>query len=409
MKVGRKLAIKILNVVEVRAWTSPATSATTSRPVTQPLDRSLLAALADDGRRSDGRVRRLRLRPCARTHRAVLLVVLRRLRRAREGPRPTAARATTRRARRQRRCASRCRRCCDCSRRCCRSSPKKCGRGGRKARSTARRGRTRRARASARRPARVHGRGRGARRGAQGEVGAEGVAGDAGRAGRGVRHARTPRRRCAPRSTTCGSGQDRGRRRVTERARAPRQGRARSRRERRERPSSFHARAWLDGHVNLETGVGAPRVSGRAARRRSSASAVLLPYLGSPEIEFPAIHITGTNGKTTTARMIAQLLDALGLHVGTFTSPHLERVNERMSIDGEPIDDDTLDEMLYAVRARRAEQSASTRRTSRSSIGGRVPLVRRRGRRRRGRRGRAGRHVGRDERRRRPKSRSSPT
>jgi dihydrofolate synthase/folylpolyglutamate synthase len=48
-------------------------------------------------------------------------------------------------------------------------------------------------------------------------------------------------------------------------------------------------------------------------------------------------------------RVLTELLNALGLKVGAYTSPHLQRVNERMSIDGEPISDDALDEMLYAV------------------------------------------------------------
>jgi dihydrofolate synthase/folylpolyglutamate synthase len=112
--------------------------------------------------------------------------------------------------------------------------------------------------------------------------------------------------------------------------------------------STFDAHAWLDGHVNLETGVGVPRSRPRGAPTLERIS-TLLRYLGSPEEEFPAIHITGTNGKGSTARMISQLLVALGLRVGMFTSPHLERVNERMAIDNEPIDDETLDEMLYAV------------------------------------------------------------
>ena len=46
------------------------------------------------------------------------------------------------------------------------------------------------------------------------------------------------------------------------------------------------------------------------------------------------MHITGTNGKTTTARMMTQLLCTVGLSVGSFTSPHLERVNERIIVPG---------------------------------------------------------------------------
>jgi dihydrofolate synthase/folylpolyglutamate synthase len=103
----------------------------------------------------------------------------------------------------------------------------------------------------------------------------------------------------------------------------------------------------LNSHVNMETGVGVPaRPRGAPTLERIT---TLLKYLGSPEDEFPVIHLTGTNGRTSTARMIAQLLEALGLRVGMFTSPHLEQLNERVVIGGESIDDDDLDEMLYAV------------------------------------------------------------
>ncbi|MGN9910907.1 bifunctional folylpolyglutamate synthase/dihydrofolate synthase [Phytohabitans sp. LJ34] len=63
----------------------------------------------------------------------------------------------------------------------------------------------------------------------------------------------------------------------------------------------------------------------------------LLDLLGSPQRAYPAIHLTGTNGKTSTARMIDSLLRAHGLHTGRYTSPHLETVRERISLDGEPV------------------------------------------------------------------------
>lgn len=66
----------------------------------------------------------------------------------------------------------------------------------------------------------------------------------------------------------------------------------------------------------------------------------LLDVLGSPQLAYPSIHITGTNGKTSTARMIDSLLRAHGLHTGRYTSPHLETVRERISLDGEPIDEE---------------------------------------------------------------------
>src|SRR6188472_4279750 len=62
--------------------------------------------------------------------------------------------------------------------------------------------------------------------------------------------------------------------------------------------------------------------------------------LGDPQRAYPVIHLTGTNGKTSTSRMIDTLLRALDLRTGRFTSPHLERVNERICIDGEPLTDE---------------------------------------------------------------------
>lgn len=64
----------------------------------------------------------------------------------------------------------------------------------------------------------------------------------------------------------------------------------------------------------------------------------LVDILGSPQLAYPTIHIGGTNGKTTTARMIDSLMNATGLRTGRFTSPHLESLLERIAINGEPID-----------------------------------------------------------------------
>lgn len=63
----------------------------------------------------------------------------------------------------------------------------------------------------------------------------------------------------------------------------------------------------------------------------------VLDYLGNPQELFHAVHITGTNGKTSTSRMIENLLSELGYRTGRFTSPHLVDVRERISIDCEPI------------------------------------------------------------------------
>ncbi len=64
---------------------------------------------------------------------------------------------------------------------------------------------------------------------------------------------------------------------------------------------------------------------------------MLLDILGDPQNTFPTVHITGTNGKTSTARMIDAVLTAFGVRVGRFTSPHLIDVRERISIEGIPI------------------------------------------------------------------------
>src|SRR5919107_1256431 len=62
--------------------------------------------------------------------------------------------------------------------------------------------------------------------------------------------------------------------------------------------------------------------------------------LGDPQRSYPVIHLTGTNGKTSTSRMIDTLLRALVLRTGRFTSPHVERMTERISVDGEPLSDE---------------------------------------------------------------------
>src|SRR5690606_8136346 len=66
---------------------------------------------------------------------------------------------------------------------------------------------------------------------------------------------------------------------------------------------------------------------------------------------FPAVHVAGTNGKGSTAAMIASILRAAGLRVGLFTSPHLVRYNERIVVDGRPISDSDLDALAGELEA----------------------------------------------------------
>ncbi|GAA3450437.1 folylpolyglutamate synthase/dihydrofolate synthase family protein [Dactylosporangium matsuzakiense] len=76
----------------------------------------------------------------------------------------------------------------------------------------------------------------------------------------------------------------------------------------------------------------------------------LLDSLGSPQRAYPAIHLTGTNGKTSTARMIDSLLRAHGLRTGRYTSPHLQSITERISIEGEPISEAKFVEVYEEVQ-----------------------------------------------------------
>jgi dihydrofolate synthase/folylpolyglutamate synthase len=102
---------------------------------------------------------------------------------------------------------------------------------------------------------------------------------------------------------------------------------------------------YLDLHTNLEATAG--RAEGLSLERMER----LVSVLGDPQRAYPVIHITGTNGKGSVARMVTELLATTGLSVGTYTSPHLEAINERISRNGEPIGDDELGLAIGAVAA----------------------------------------------------------
>jgi dihydrofolate synthase/folylpolyglutamate synthase len=98
------------------------------------------------------------------------------------------------------------------------------------------------------------------------------------------------------------------------------------------------ARAAADAvHAELlgRSGEATPKPRLGATRRAAE-------LLGDPQRSFAVVHVTGTNGKTSTARMIESILRAYGLRTGLLTSPHLLRINERIMIDGEPISDQAL-------------------------------------------------------------------
>ena len=104
------------------------------------------------------------------------------------------------------------------------------------------------------------------------------------------------------------------------------------------------ALAYLDDHASYD-------VTGRIASPSLEPITRLTATMGDPHLAAPVIHVTGTNGKGSTVQMITRLLMAQGLTVGTYTSPHLERVNERICRDGEPISDEEFAEQIAAVAA----------------------------------------------------------
>lgn len=77
----------------------------------------------------------------------------------------------------------------------------------------------------------------------------------------------------------------------------------------------------------------------------------LCRLLGDPQKAYPVVHLTGTNGKTSTARMIDNLLRALDLRTGRFTSPHLQSMTERICLDGEPLTEDEFVDAFADVAA----------------------------------------------------------
>jgi dihydrofolate synthase/folylpolyglutamate synthase len=98
-------------------------------------------------------------------------------------------------------------------------------------------------------------------------------------------------------------------------------------------------------------------------RPRLEPTRIACEILGNPQNHYPVIHITGTNGKTSTARIIERILRKLGLKTGMLTSPHLVRFNERILLDGNPIADERFLEtynetkpLLALIDARLAEQ-----------------------------------------------------
>jgi len=110
--------------------------------------------------------------------------------------------------------------------------------------------------------------------------------------------------------------------------------------------SLTEAAAWLDGHIDFESKMPSRRSLPTLDRMRE-----LVHLLGNPERTYPSLHLTGTNGKGSTAAMITSLLGAMGLSVGTYSSPNLTAINERIARNGEPIDDESFATVLSTLAA----------------------------------------------------------
>lgn len=99
---------------------------------------------------------------------------------------------------------------------------------------------------------------------------------------------------------------------------------------------------YLDEHASYDK-------TGRIESPSLDKTLRLLSVLDDPQNLFRVVHVTGTNGKGSTSQIITQLLIAHGLRVGTYSSPHLEKINERLMIDGEAISDEEFAIAIAAV------------------------------------------------------------
>src|SRR5580704_1943326 len=98
--------------------------------------------------------------------------------------------------------------------------------------------------------------------------------------------------------------------------------------------------------ISLGRELGAPRQPAQSSADGARVQkfglgniSILAADLGNPQLSIPCVHIAGTNGKGSTAAMLESILRAAGLRTGLYTSPHLERINERIRINGENISD----------------------------------------------------------------------
>jgi dihydrofolate synthase/folylpolyglutamate synthase len=115
-----------------------------------------------------------------------------------------------------------------------------------------------------------------------------------------------------------------------------------------EPPGYEQALGFLFGRIDYEraAAIAYDRREFRLDRMRE-----LLRRLDNPQQRFPIVHIAGTKGKGSTAAMIAAMLTAAGYRTGLYSSPHLDRIEERMGIDGQPCSSEELVELVALVRS----------------------------------------------------------
>jgi dihydrofolate synthase/folylpolyglutamate synthase len=102
------------------------------------------------------------------------------------------------------------------------------------------------------------------------------------------------------------------------------------------------ALVYLDEHASYDK-------TGRVDSPSTSNIEALLTVLGDPQNDYRVIHVTGTNGKGSTSQIVTKLLMAHGLKVGTYSSPHLESIRERIQVNGEAIAEEDFAEAIAAV------------------------------------------------------------
>ena len=107
------------------------------------------------------------------------------------------------------------------------------------------------------------------------------------------------------------------------------------------------AEQFLAGRINYERALSMPNSEEAFKLDRMRE---LLRRLGNPQLAMPIIHVAGTKGKGSTAAMIAAILTAAGRRVGLFSSPHIDHITERMTVDGRPCPADEFADLVELIR-----------------------------------------------------------